>query len=219
MFQWTRCSAIAAVQCIRRVRDLSSLIAAAGNISRITVEDADALLAQQGPAACWNRFWTRYQVPADRLCPLGPNTPCARAAAGAARAIGCGVAHRLLAGAAGVCQRRSTPACPACPPSQVPFILSCVGVVCAVAGLLTCCCFCCAERPAPKASRQEQQPYHQQQGGYQVTDTCIALHCSVCGCLWHATPAHNPNLPGAQLPEPNRSTTALRPHRKPSPPV
>jgi len=37
-------------------------LAAAGDLSKLTLADADALLASQGPQACWNRFWNGYQI-------------------------------------------------------------------------------------------------------------------------------------------------------------
>jgi hypothetical protein len=53
-----------ALRCVRRARDLPSLVRAAGpELTRLTLADADRLLAEQGPAACARRLWANYQVP------------------------------------------------------------------------------------------------------------------------------------------------------------
>ncbi len=50
------------MRCVQKVRDLPAMLAAAGDLSKITMADADRILAQQGPGACWNRFWAANQI-------------------------------------------------------------------------------------------------------------------------------------------------------------
>ncbi|GBF89526.1 hypothetical protein Rsub_02244 [Raphidocelis subcapitata] len=49
-------------QCINDSRNLSGILSQIGDVSRLTVADADALLASQGPIACWNQFWGGHQI-------------------------------------------------------------------------------------------------------------------------------------------------------------
>lgn len=55
--------AIEAGRCVARARGIASLASASGGVTRLSLEEADRLLAQNGPKGCWDRFWARYQIP------------------------------------------------------------------------------------------------------------------------------------------------------------